>query len=531
MTTRAATRSRGAPGAGTSGRRGDGFLRGATGCGAVALLLFVLAAAAGESAAVPDLGAPTLTPPWDADLGWPSAVVTVVVGAAYVLGAAAVLLGLLAVARGERPRPRVVLGAALLSALALSVVPPLGSADHLSYAAYGRIAVSGGDPYTERPSSWRGGVDPVAGAVQPPWEDTRSVYGPVATAIHAGASAVGGDSLRLTVWAWQLVVAASFLLAGYALDRLTRHDPAARARAAVLWTLNPVLLGVVVLGAHLDAIAAAAVLGTLALAQRHPLLAGACLGVAAGTKLPFAVVGLAVCWGLRRLEWRAALRRAALGLLGAGLVLVPVHLWAGEAIYDQLGRASRYVSLATPWRPLVEVLGPFFGHEQVRNLLPLVAPVVMVAVAVALARVVRDLPTVVASPVTGDAVRATFVLGTAYVLAAPYVLPWYEVLAWAPLALMGASALDVALLTRLLVLGLAYVPGRVVGMSPEVEQVTLDFRAGVAPWLNLALTGLILFVPPRRWPWTSVPARAAGDSRPVARAVDPRAPAPARSPR
>lgn len=508
--------------------------RSAVGCGALALALFVLAAAAGESAAVPDLGAPTPHPPWDADLGWPSEVVSVVVGGAYALGAGAVLLGLVAVARGARPRPRVVLGAALLAALTLSVVPPLGSADHLSYAAYGRIAVAGDDPYTERPSIWRGGTDPVAGAVQPPWEDTRSVYGPVATAIQAGTSAVGGDSLRLTVWAWQLVVAASFLLAGYALDRLTRHDRAARARAAVLWTLNPVLLGVLVLGAHVDAIAAAAVLGTFALVQRHPLLAGVCLGVAAGTKLPFAVVGLAVCWGLRRLGWRAALSRAAPGLLGAALVLVPAHVWAGDAVYDQLGRASRYVSLATPWRPLVEVLGPYFGHEQVRNLLPLVAPVMMVAVAVALARAVRDLPTAVACPVTADAVRATFVLGTAYLLAAPYVLPWYEVLAWAPLALMGASALDVALLTRLLVLGLAYVPGRVVGMSPEVEQVTLGFRAGVAPWLNLALTGLILFAPRRRWPWSLVLSSSSPGSSslsPPVRAADRRAPAPARSPR
>ncbi len=70
---------------------------------------------------------------------------------------------------------------ACAAAVLAAFVPPLGSADHLSYAAYGRIAAAGGDPYSVPPVDWAGGHDPVTSAVEPPWTRTPSVYGPVAT--------------------------------------------------------------------------------------------------------------------------------------------------------------------------------------------------------------------------------------------------------------------------------------------------------------------------------------------------------------
>src|SRR6185295_7784290 len=81
---------------------------------------------------------------------------------------------------------------------------------------------------------------------------------------------------------------------------------------------------------------------------------------------------------------------------------------------------------------------------------------------------------------------AFVVLAVGWILAAPYALPWYDALAWAPLALLAPSFLDVVLLARLAVLALAYVPGRVVELTPAVERVTLGFRRDVAPWLVLA---------------------------------------------
>jgi hypothetical protein len=482
---------------------------------------------------VPGLGATTWYPPWDAGLHPGSGLVSALLVAAGLTGAAAVGLGLLALRRGARLNPRTVAIAALTAVALLVVVPPLGSADHLSYAAYGRIAASGDDPYVVDPGRWRGGDDPVAGAIQPPWQHTRSVYGPVATAAQAAVAGLGHGSLRATIWFWQLLCALAFLLTGFTLDRLTRHDRAARGRAAVLWTLNPLLLGQLVLGGHLDVIAVAAAIGAIALAARRPVPAGALIGVAIGSKVTFGLFALAIVWGMRRLPWPVAVRNLGLGLGGALLVLVPAQVWSGPHSYDQLHQASRMVSLATPWRPLIDQLDPVFGGV-VRTVVGPLALGLGVLLAILLARRLRSIPVAAPDPadpldpavtdpavtaVTTYAVRAAVLFSAAWVLTTPYALPWYDAMVWGPLALLSASALDLALLARLTVLTLAYIPGRVIGMSAQVQRLSLDFRRDVAPWLGLAvLSGVIVWacVRPRPQP-------------PAARR--PAVPAPERSPR
>jgi hypothetical protein len=473
----------------------------AVACGLACVGLLALTAAAGESAAVPGLGTRTAHPPWDGDRAWSPGWVSALLAAAYVLGAAAVGLGLLAVRHGARPRPATVAAAGLVAVGLLAVVPPTGSADHLSYAAYGRIAAAGDDPYVESPGDWRGGRDPVAGAVQPPWERTPSVYGPVATAAQAAVAALGAGSLRLTVWLWQLLVGAGFLLTGWLLDRATRADPAARARAAVLWTLNPLLLGQAVLGAHVDVLAVAAAIAAMAVLDRSVLAAGALVGVAAGIKAPYALAGLALAWGLLRSRRpRAAWPAIAVAGLAALVVLVPAHLWSGPHTYDQLGEASRFVSLATPWRPLVDWLDPVLGRGVTRRGVGVAALALAAALAWGLGRRVRPGPArcSVTGAARSPAAAAMLVLGAAWILSLPYALPWYDVMAWAPLALVAPSLLDAALLARLTVLALAYVPGRVVGLSPGVESLTLGVRREVAPWLLLAV-----LVAVAGWAWSA----------------------------
>jgi hypothetical protein len=43
------------------------------------------------------------------------------------------------------------------------------------------------------------------------------------------------------------------------------------------------------------------------------------------------------------------------------------------------------------------------------------------------------------------------------------------------------------LLVRLTAYALAYVPGRVLGMSEQVQALTLGYRRGVAPWIGWAV--------------------------------------------
>ena len=108
-----------------------------------------------------------------------STLTTGLLATAYVLGLGAVLLGL------WRPPARAWSwrGVLLLGAAAL-LTGPLGSADHTNYAAYGRIAALGGDPYLVAPEDFAGGTDPVASAVEPPWTETVSVYGRVAAGLN-----------------------------------------------------------------------------------------------------------------------------------------------------------------------------------------------------------------------------------------------------------------------------------------------------------------------------------------------------------
>ncbi|HSR24536.1 MAG TPA: polyprenol phosphomannose-dependent alpha 1,6 mannosyltransferase MptB, partial [Candidatus Eisenbacteria bacterium] len=364
--------------------------------------------------------------------------------------------------------------------------PPMGSADHLSYAAYGRIAAAGDDPYAVAPDRWRGGTDPVAGAVEQPWRATPSVYGPVATAEQAFASLVGGRSLHTTVLMLMLVNAAAFLGTGLLLHRLLRGDPGAQVRAALLWSLNPLLLYELVVGAHVDTLAVALGVAGLAVVRRSALAAGLLVGAAVAVKVPVALVAGALAWALRR-----APRRLAALALGGALALVPGYLAAGPHVFDQLRRAAYYVSLATPWRLVLDDLTAAAGHDEARRIITRLTVVVAVLLAAVLLRAVPHHPRAATRPEL-EAARTAFVLTVAWVLAAPYALPWYDALVWAPLALLPASGFDVLLLARLAVLALAYVPGRAVDLLPaDLRRVSLDVRAHVAPWLVLLVIVLV----------------------------------------
>ena len=273
------------------------------------------------------------------------------------------------------------------------------------------------------PEAWAGGLDPVTSRVEPPWTETVSVYGPFATALHALSSLLGGDSMRQTVWVWQVSSCSGGWRCGGSC--CAGGGP---GRVDMLWTLNPLVFGVGVLGAHIDVVAAALALAALVVAARSPLVAGVLTGLAVSTKITFGLVGVAVLLGWLERDRARIQRRGAVYAAAAAVVVVPLHLWAGPHVFDQLGRARRSVSLATPWRLLVDWLtasaagldGPQPG---LRGLGGAVRPVRGDA---------READCGPApATVVGAAVRWALVLSTAYALAAPYSLPWYDLLTWA----------------------------------------------------------------------------------------------------
>jgi len=442
-----------------------------------------------------------------------SAVVTATLWTAYLVGALAVALGLWRGSGGDlrwsgswrwvRTGHR--LWPLALGALAL-VTAPIGSADHTNYAAYGRIAAQGGDPYLVAPITWGGGADPVTSAVEPPWTMTPSVYGPFGTALQTLSSLVGQDNLRQTVWVWQVLIVGAWLLVRFLLHR-SASDDRTRARVDLLWTANPLVFGVAVLGAHVDLIATALALAAVFLAARRPWIAGLVLGAAVSTKITYGVVGLAILWSWRSMARKRLVRKVIALVVSSLVVFVALHVWAGPHVFEQLMRSGKGVSLATAWRPVVNLLSALMPLEAARTVVSALSVVAVVGLAWVISHLVlsraatqpslstqHELSAEQAQPTeqTQSAMTATFVLATAYALGAPYALPWYDVLTWATLPLLLPTALDGILLARLTVMAMAYVPGRVIAMSPDVESLTLGFRKVVGPltawlvWLAIA---------------------------------------------
>jgi hypothetical protein len=218
---------------------------------ATSFALTFAVAVAGPSLLEPALPGAGGQPPWSF-AGHPSPYLMVVLTAAAVAcGTAGLALTIRASRRGWAVAPVAVLVAGLAAAVLLALVPPFGSADHLSYAAYGRMVTTGHNPYTTTPAALARLGDPVARAVQD-WRHSPSVYGSLATGLQALASWIGGTSARLTVFVLSLLNVAAFGGTALLLHRLTRGNRARQLRAALLWAANPLLLQVLMSGAHVD---------------------------------------------------------------------------------------------------------------------------------------------------------------------------------------------------------------------------------------------------------------------------------------
>ena len=241
---------------GTAPQAGKPSAGGGNGAGRAGLALTALSIAAtivtglaGPSAMEPALPGRPGQPPWDLGLQLPPAAAIGLAAAALAAGTAGLGLCLHALRRGWMVSPRKVLAAGFIAAAVITLAPPFGSSDQLSYAAYGRMVLTGHDPYLTTPAMLARLGDPVARAVQD-WRGSPSVYGGLATGGQALASWIGGDSARLTVFVLSLLGLAAFAGTGLLLHLLTRGSRPRQLRAGLLWALNPLLLQVLVAGAH-----------------------------------------------------------------------------------------------------------------------------------------------------------------------------------------------------------------------------------------------------------------------------------------
>jgi hypothetical protein len=326
--------------------------------------------------------------------------------------------------QGWRPDARhLLMGSAAVVAVMVSLTP-VGSSDTASYAAYGRIAATGGNPYEHSPLYWLGVHSPYYKVIGSIWKNQPSVYGPVATVIQKFAALIGGPSVASTIWVLMILNGLVFIGVGWLLLK-TSDDP---VRATLLWTANPVIIQQLVSGGHLDTFVAAAAICAIQVARRvsglwGDVLIGVLIGLACGVKANAALVAIGLAWPmLRRHEWLRIGRIVAASLVTLALLYSSYGL---ESLKPLIA-GSKLVILPSPWR-IFEALSWTLGVSKPATtvLISVLWPIAMIVVAWLIhQRISSEQPREVIAP---------FALTFAWVLVAPWVFPWYTAIAWAAL--------------------------------------------------------------------------------------------------
>jgi hypothetical protein len=469
---------------GAAGPPRSGLTRGliwASGIGiGTAILIMIGVSTVRHSMAVPLMPWPPGIPPLEFSGRLPPMLVYLALWAAALLGGGGVIAGLAALARGARFPARPLLAASFVAVAAFTVLQPAGSTDTLSYASYGRIAAIGHNPYLMTPNQLRLTGDPVGQLANQVWKRQGSLYGPLATVEQRAAADLGGTSAARIVFWLKLWNALLFCAIALGLDRLLRSDPARRARAHLLWSLNPLLLWALIAAGHLDVLAAGASILALTLVRGRPqdpvrgntdqqneltglltgLAAGVLIGVAADFMLTYLLLGVALLWALRRqaLAFGAA-------LAGICVTVVPAYLPVGSplirALLERRGKAS------------ADNIYHLFPSLQ--GQMPPAADVAIVLGFLALATLLlRRLPD--AAPRL-PAIQPALALGLAWLFLWYYQLPWYDTMIIGLLALYPASRLDYVVMWQFTAGTFALMPGGSSRLPPHGLLTVLNHDA------------------------------------------------------
>jgi hypothetical protein len=326
--------------------------------------------------------------------------------------------------QGWRPNPRHLLLVSAGIVGLLVCLTPVGSSDTASYAAYGRIASLGGNPYITNPLAWLGAHSAYTRAVGTMWTTQSSVYGPFATIIQSFAASIGGPDVATTIWILMILNGIVFIGVGVLLLK-TSDDP---VRATLFWTANPVLILALVSGGHLDTLVAAAAICAIQVARRvtavwGDVLVGVLIGLACGIKIYAVLIGIGLAWPLlRRHEWMRTARIAAAAL---ATLAVQYSFYGPDALRPVFG-GLKLVTLPSPWR-VFELAGLALGADKtiLITIISALWPIALLVVAwLIYRRISSDQPREVVAP---------FALTFAWILVAPWVFAWYTAVAWATL--------------------------------------------------------------------------------------------------
>jgi hypothetical protein len=367
---------------------------------------------------------------------------------AAILAGVAVLAGLRAVQDGWRPSPRLLLVLGAVATLIFVVLPPAGSTDVLNYSMYGRIADLGHNPFVMTPQQLHRLHDPVAWFRPTAWKNQPSVYGPVAVGMMWMAAMLGGTSVAWIIFWIKAFNGMAFLLTGLVLDRIVAGDRSRRIRAALLWTLNPLMLFWVVCSGHCDVVGVLPVVLALwalkTFRDRAPVGAGLVAGALSGLAIAVKVSFGAPCAALLVTARRRPKVLAAL-MAGGAVLLAAIYLPVGRgALRSMSSRLDHHSDVFWPIPHFVQ------AHQTLFTGTTAIAMIVMAGLMLwRFPAPHPDLP---------DA-RLALVLALASVLASPFQYAWYDAIFFPLLALMPASRLDWLLVARCAVVSGIVLPG------------------------------------------------------------------------
>ena len=182
-----------------------------------------------------------------------------------------------------------------LWAVPTAVMPPLFSRDVYSYAAQGEMVSRGINPYTHEPTAL--GPSPYLRLVDPIWRNSHAPYGPAWERLAGVIVQISRHDVVATIVGFRLVALLGVALIACGVSTLARsvgRDPAAALALAVL---NPLVLLVLVGGAHNDALMLGLIVCGCAAARRnHLLIALVLCTLAAEVKVPALVGAIFIGW-------------------------------------------------------------------------------------------------------------------------------------------------------------------------------------------------------------------------------------------
>lgn len=252
---------------------------------------------------------------------------------------------------------------AMLVAWAAPVVfmPPLFSRDVYSYAAQGDMVNRGINPYVHGPS--RLGSGPFLNLVDPLWRHAPTPYGPGWERLSGWIVGLARHDVLTTILGFRIIALVGVALIALGIPALARSVGRSGTVAFALAVLNPLVLLVLLGGAHNDALMLGLLVAGCAFARRNHVLAGLVLcALAAEVKVP-ALIGAAFIgwwWSRPETSWRQRLPRVAAAVLFTAGLMAAVSALSGLGWHWLTGLSNPGVVVS--WLDPATAAGLLSGH-------------------------------------------------------------------------------------------------------------------------------------------------------------------------